>query len=269
MKKKAQHEKSSSLKTFFIYLSVVLTLITASLILKTASLIKESKYKGGHFILSISEKEKVIKFAIFNTEPNDISILRVSDNKVIKDDVFENFGILADGNMEISKDQDPNDIGIQMQEFLFYNHKNSNINLYDSLRFFLLSRTVAQKDMEKEEISINDETQDLDKKILSITSDKIVSKENISIQIINQTDVSGLGQMLERAFKNIGANVVSVTSSKNSNEKSIIEYAGEKTYTLERIGRLTGLPIEEVEDERIADITVKIGNDAKKYGIIF
>ena len=64
-------------------------------------------------------------------------------------------------------------------------------------------------------------------------TDQDISSENITIQVINATNVTGLAQRLGRVLTNLGADVVDVSSAQNNQAKSTIMYFGNDSYTLD------------------------------------
>ena len=91
--------------------------------------------------------------------------------------------------------------------------------------------------------------------------DPTIQEEKVTIEIINATGRSGLGQRLERLLSHIGGNVIAVTTSSKRMKISSVTYFGDKTYTLSRIHLILKIPLVYTEKSQLADITIVIGDD--------
>jgi hypothetical protein len=100
--------------------------------------------------------------------------------------------------------------------------------------------------------------------VSDLFKDNTIITENLNIQIINTTDIPGLGKQLERVIVNQGGNVISVTNSREPVKKSKIQYIGEKNYTVGKFTSLFDLSAEKIENKSIADLIIIIGEDYKK-----
>jgi hypothetical protein len=69
---------------------------------------------------------------------------------------------------------------------------------------------------------------------------------------------------LERAFENVGGNVISVENGESLQKMSSISYYGEKTKTVERLEKIIGTISTKRERQDLSDIIVTLGTDTKE-----
>ena len=95
---------------------------------------------------------------------------------------------------------------------------------------------------------------------LSFT-DPTIYQENLGIQIINASDVSGVGAKLAALITNLGGSPILVSTADNPQNASKIIYYKTKSYTVKKLSDYLGFPIEESDKKGIADIVIIIGKD--------
>jgi hypothetical protein len=104
--------------------------------------------------------------------------------------------------------------------------------------------------------------------ITQTLTDTDIASESVSIQIINATNISGVGQRLGKVLTNMGANVVDVSSAQTMQKKTTIAYYGEQSYTLGRLQKILAVKATKLTRQPIANIVITIGTD-KNNTIIF
>jgi hypothetical protein len=92
-------------------------------------------------------------------------------------------------------------------------------------------------------------------------NDDLIEKDNQTVQIINRTNVSGLGGRLAKMITNMGGNVILVMSEDNSIKKSAITYIDKETYTVKNLQKILGYEAVREPSNAMSDITIIIGED--------
>lgn len=243
MKRSAPHE-NKSLKTFLIYGSIVLFFILVSLLIKTIFVIQASKFDGDHqFILSIYQNNRIGEVIKFNPPAREISVVQVKDDDI---------GVIPDGKVDSNFDLPLGTNVAQTMKMVGFKYTSltTNLTLLDIIRLTMFSYKTPV-----ESVSAN-----LTK---SFFIDETISAENISVQIINASGVSGMGKRLENILSNLGYNVVSITTSREEAKSSKIKYFDKKTYASEKLQKILEFPLEKTDKEGIADIVIIIGENSR------
>lgn len=262
LKKTSAKKDNRSIKTFFLYAFIVILFIVISLAIKTITLIGQSKYDGRHFVLSISSGEIVEKIAGFDSENNSISILNIKNGHVNPATLGKDLGVVPDANLYINSgdSRDLNIDAILTKALLNSTYTNSDLTFIDLARLIYFSKNAK---VNAEEIKLPAPNNEINEVIRSRFNDSSISSENITVQIINATETSGLGQRMERVVVNMGGNVVAVSTSRNLASSSVIQYYGESTYTLEKLNKLFKFSVEKKQKKSIADIIIIIGENSQ------
>jgi hypothetical protein len=265
MKRKVTVHESKSLKTLYLYALVVLTLIGISLAIKSFYIFQESKFNSAHdFTVALIQQKSVKEIVAFHPETPSISILSMQ-SKIPYDALTQEYGIATDGYIQT---QDSVGIETNLTTFLWSSLLHtaswqSNLTVFDKIKLLLLSKNVTTNNKTTNEINLSNQTTDTNTIIVTALTDQNLASENISIQIINATGVSGLGQRLERVLTNMGANIVDVSSTDKEQKKTTIAYFGNDSYTLDRLKKFFGISATKLSKQTIADIIITIGNDKR------
>lgn len=115
------------------------------------------------------------------------------------------------------------------------------LNELDIIKFLILSSITAEN-----------------KSSLDYFRDAEIINEKISIEIINSTEIDGLGGTILEMLKGAGYNVISVSTEQG--QKSQIT-ARKKGVSVQKLTKLFGLPVIEVSDSGIADVSIILGKD--------
>lgn len=265
-RKTVQKETSKSLKTFYIYFVLVFLLIGISLFIKLIFVIQSSKYDGRHhFTIAITKDQKVKQVMSFSPQVPSLAVLTIKDENISINSLTKDHGIAADAQVEVNNAVTLNQ---DTTTTLWDTTRNyaaikTDATFIDLIRLTLLSRDIISNNKVMREIRLNDNKPETNTLIARALNDPTISSENISIQIINASNVSGLGQRLGRVFTNMGANVVEVSTSYTPQMTSKIQYFGERSYTHEQIEKYLGYPVSELNRQPIADIVIILGEDMK------
>ncbi|MDO8583000.1 MAG: LytR C-terminal domain-containing protein [bacterium] len=148
-----------------------------------------------------------------------------------------------------------------LQAIINYENLQTNLTIIDLLKIAFFAKTVPESSINIKTIPQSLSATDIDKIVGRLVSDELIEKDNQTIQIINATDVGGLGNRLARLITNIGGDVIIVATSDKSQKESTISYIDKKTYTVKRLNKILGYEIIQAGNSVIADVTITIGED--------
>lgn len=263
-KKSVLRDEGKSLKTFFFYTAAVTVLILIALAIKVFFVIRASTFDGQHqFIIALVEQGRVREIASYDPSANTTAVLQIQNSTVQKTDIGKTLAVLPNATVTyptpILLSSDSGQLISQL--LTHYNSIQTNLTLYDLIRLFFFARTVPQINKRVQTLRLPADQNNVTMLIASLFTDQLLSQENVTIQVINATRVSGLGQRLERILDNEGANVVSVATAISVQQHSMMQYFGEPTYTLVKLQRLLQFPTQKMSRQGIADIIITIGED--------
>lgn len=264
-----KREKSSNMKLAGLFILLVFSLVLLSLLFKIIFLIRDSKFDSAHKFNVAFIGKNTTEVASFSPNNKSISILGI-ETKFDKKTLAKYLLVPIDGVVYVdTKSVDKKNISSTLFKAIFpLGIKIEQMTTIDALRLFLFSRGVNSNSIYLRELSENlNENQKSTLISLSFTDPEIY-QESQSIEIINSTDVFGLGGRLATFITNIGGNVVLVTSDYSDNNKSKIIYFGEETYTIKKLSSVLGFPKEKSDKRGIAAVIIIIGKD-KVNNIIF
>lgn len=273
MKRKTKKKpETNNIKIAFIFFILVFFLIIVSLLFKLTILIQNSKFDGKHsFILVLNgTKDKANQKQLINFAPDksSISILDVGSKE---NNIGKFLEVPIDGNIRILKNEsnsllregsNKNIEGLISTAVFGKDSYNDNLTILDKIRLLIFAKSIQQHNILYKQISDQDNLSEemMDKISNQFFSDSLITEEKVSIQIINGTGVSGLGNRLSRLISNIGGNVISVSSSDQEFNTSEISYSTD-SYTLQRISKILKFNTSKIKENAISDITIKIGKD--------
>lgn len=259
-KKKVQGQ---NLKIALWFALLVFLLIAGSLLFKFILLLKNSRFDGSHrFNIYLSCGKLDNSLISFSPENKTITILNLKKQPV--NELQKNLEIPADDVILTKEDDCEKEISSRLASGIFGGFKKTDLTAIDIFRLWLFSKFVPSHSVTEKDFSGLDITDNLvvDKSIDGLFSDPAIVSERSSIQIVNGTAVSGLGNRLARLVTNMGGEVVAInTSEKEFNDSKII-YWNKKNYTVERLAKITGFKIlERKEGGGVSDIVIEIGKD--------
>lgn len=263
-KNKSSIESGRGVRTFIIYFSILFVIVLISLGIKSAYLIRESKYDGKYINMAIVANKNTREIIGFNNQENRISRLIIKGN-LDPLRIPEEIGIIVDSQIELDKYPEDKNLVTICKDILFSNTKKTDLTIFDAAKLLILSKKVQSNQINEEEVELSMPPHVLDKIVNKFFMNDIVRTENISIGIVNATDTSGIGKKLERSLTNLGFNVVSVSTERKPEKKSKIEYSSESTYSLIKIQKLLKYPKYRTDKKLIADIIITIGEDSHKF----
>lgn len=256
MRKKKQ--KNSSLNIAVGFSLLVLGLILLSLFFKSILLVEQSRFDGSNsFSILFSEKSKN-QVVYFSPQSPLISILDI--NGYDQNSIGKTFEIPIDGKVTLDEEVTTENLSTILFKRVLDFKNQTNINSIDFLKLYLFAKTTNDSVINEKIISKDINPQQLNSITSSLFIDPVLSGEKQNIEIINASDVYGLGNRLANLITNIGGNVILVTTQ-NVTEKSQIQYV-KNSYTVKRLNEILGYDVAEVEKKSIPDVIIIIGKDA-------
>lgn len=266
MKSRSAHNDNRSIRTFFIYAAIVLGVILISLSVRAYYLFQQSKFDGKQeFVIAFGQDEHVEKIMTFDPDDKSGVVVDLKGEPVRFSSLGRQVSILPNAvvttNGQVPLDED---VSHTMQALLFnYYTVKTNLTIFDVIKLFFVSRKPALTTVATTEITVSEDEEENSRGVANLFIDDAIFSENVSIQVVNASGISGMGRRLERVLINRGANVVSVTTSRDLAKSSNMQYFGEETYTLKTLKQMLQFPVEIMDREGIADIIITIGEDQK------
>ena len=265
-KKSAEPNQSKSLKTFYLYSVLVVLVICISLVVKGFLLFQQNVFDPSHqFTLAVLHEGTVKEIISFNPEIPSIAVLKVTDKKISYKTLAQDYGITSEGYMQIDNTIPlTSDITALMWSTVLHTGMlDTNLTPFDAVRLFLVSKNVATNNEDTNAITLSHTSTINNSLITQTLTDTDIASESVSIQIINATNISGVGQRLGKVLTNMGANVVDVSSAQSIQSKTTIAYYGGQSYTLDRLQKLLAVQPTQLTRQPIANIVITIGTDQK------
>ena len=264
MKKKitSQQSHNKSLKTFYQYALLVLLLILGSLVVRVVFIWQQNLYNPGHhFTVAIVRQGLAKEIISFNPAIPSISVLKIQDAHVAYSTLAKQYGITADAYITSTENSLPSVSTLLGATAFHGNGVQTNMTFFDSIRLLLLAKNVTANNKITDTIKLAKSNSATNTVIARALTDPDISRESISIQIINATDVSGMGQRLGRVLTNMGANVVDVSTARETQQMTTIAYFGNESYTLQRLEKLLHVKASLLTKQQIANIVITIGEN--------
>lgn len=256
----ARTKNGKNLRLAGLFVMIVLGLIVISAFFKFLLIVKNSRFDSSHnFIVSFVGKNKV-EVVSFSPQNRTLSILDF-DSKYNHINITKSFGIPIDGTI-ISQDPNSSNISsILLGSVTSLGQPLKNLTVLDAFRLFLFCKTIPQNKIFDRQLSseLND-TQKSTVITLSLT-DPSIYQENQTIQVINASNIYGLGTKLAMLITNIGGNVVLVSTSDEVIQDSKIVYYGKQSYTVKKISNYLGILPQQSSQRGVADVIITIGKD--------
>lgn len=242
---------------FFIFLAVI---AGVSLMFKMVLVVRAGQYDDSkRFTLSISNNKNI---EVISLSPSTKSIAVFKLDKNVPQALAGQFlEIPIDGAITAnSLDLNQKVNSLFFRAVLNYKSLQTNLTIVDLFKLLFFAITVPESSVRIKNISSGLSTVDMDR-IVRLVSDELIEKDNHTIQIINGTNIGGLGNRLARLITNMGGDVIIVATSDVPHKKSTISYIDKKTYTVARLSKVLGYESNKSSEFAISDITVIIGED--------
>ena len=247
--------KSNNLKPAFYFGLLIFFIILVSVTFKVFELFGSSKYDGANRFTVAIIKADVID--VISVSPKEKSLTKIEINKTNPDTLAE-LGIPIDQKAETSSGFYS---GAESYFAKMLSKKRSfetDLTIIDLIRLGFYSAGIDRDKIIEKKFSVNDK--EAKEAVSSLLKDPVVESEKVSIQIINATDTSGLGNRLAKLITNLGGSVVLVNSSKDINKNSKIIYKN-NSYTAQKLSKILNINLEKGNVSSISDIIIIIGED--------
>jgi hypothetical protein len=254
--RKTNNKSGKNIRLGLYFGAVVIFIIAVSVIFKVFDSIKKSTFDGKNFytvaVLSDSDTR------IISVSPKDNSLKKLILKGVSTKDSLENMAIPIDSEAYSGQDPDLSAKSYFAKMLFRQNNLKSNLTTFDLIRLSFFSITVDSQNISQETLGVQDDkSEDI---IAKWFIDPEIEKEQVRVEIVNTTDVSGLGAWYADIITNAGGNVVLVHSAREELDKSVIHYEDE-SYTKDKISRLLKIPAEKKVLNSVSDIVIKLGKD--------
>jgi len=258
--KQKREQTTSNTKIAVVFIVFLIFIVIISLVVKVIIIIGNGHYNDSRrFTMSLSDGNNAELISLSSNLKN-ITIFRFK-NSISSSRAGQLLEVPVDGFV-VSNFLNLNQTtsSLFMNLLLNYNKIKTNLTVIDLLRLTMFARGVP--DMSINSISISNLASIASDNLVGhLMSDDLIEKDDQTIQIINRTDVIGLGNRLARLITNMGGNVILVMSEDNSIKNSAITYIDKKTYTVERLQEILGYEVVREPSNAMADITIIIGED--------
>lgn len=259
MRKKRNLKKDNNAKVAIIFVGFVISIVLISLILKFVVVLSQSQFNSKRFTMTVSNN-KGLEVLSFSPTTHTMSILKLDKN--INVPLRQFLAIPIDGFIkEDSLDINQNADALFPKMIFNYKKLNTNLTIVDLIKLFIFARNLSESEIDERFISKDLTVREIDSLTGRLFNDEIIEKEGKKIQIINGTDVLGLGNRLARLIANMGGDVIIVANADSAQKTSKISYIDDKSYTVEKLSKVLGFSPAQTRDRTIADITITIGQD--------
>ena len=195
-------------------------------------------------------------------------VLKTKNKNISSKSVGRELGVFTDASIDSPNDLSNETIdSILTKALLKSDLIKTDLTIFDLTRLIFLSKAVAGNNQKVDQITSRTEEPEIDSKVSKLFVDRSIVSENLSIQIINTTSVSGLGKRLERVILNKGGNIIAVSTQGDVRQKSVIKEFKENSYTSEKLNKYLKIPIEKQEENSLADIVIIIGEDMQNTSV--
>ncbi len=270
MRKKKIHNNGKTLRMGFVFLGLVFFLLVGSFVSKIVTVAKQSLFDGEHRFTVLLQNNTLVSFA---PDLKSISLLEVEGiNIADSQKISVILGVPVDGFVTFSsliredKSRVSNQyiLSLLKQGVLQQGISQTNLTLFDFLRLWFFTKSIPNYEVTYATYRIASPTEALsdlvlDKLVSSLFVDDALSSEKVSINIVNASGVTGLGNRIARILTNSGGNVIAVSTANDIIPKSEVRFIEKDSYTLERIVKLLSCKVSPVENNAISDIVVTIG----------
>ena len=227
--------------------------IFLSLILRIFFLLKESKFDGSsHFTLQLSEQGGRVQYISFSPQNSSIGILTFKNTSFPLE-------IPIDAKTSSTSEIESKNLKPFFLKMMFDFRNQKEVNFIDFFRFFIFSQTIKENAISQVLISQYSDKAKVDSITSTFFVDPRIQEEKLNIEVINATEVYGLGNKLANLISNTGANVVLVSTG-DLKKVSLIEYS-EPSYTVEKLSKILKFKKIKTSKKSLADVTLIIGDN--------
>jgi hypothetical protein len=257
----SRNKNESNLRLAGLFVLFVCGLIILSLVFKIFLIFKDSKFDGAHnFVVGFASLTQT-KIVSFSPQNKSISIINIQSN-LDKNALEKALEIPIDGVVNVDKEiADKDIVSTLLKSSTPFASSLNGLTFIDAFRLSIFAKSVQSGSVYDRSLAanLNDEQRAT---ILALSfTDPAIYQENLGIQIVNASEVSGAGNRLANLITNIGGNPILVTTADTSQNISKVIYYKTKSYTTQRLSDYLGFTIEETDKKGISDVIIIIGTD--------
>ncbi len=272
MRRRKIKEKQPTLRLAFLFCVLVVSLLAISAIARIGILIQNSRFDGQHrFSLLAQDTSAENSGYIISFSPIDKTIVALHvlrDGDIPTKTIGMFLGVPVDGYMKVTYPvllKGDKDIAIFFESSLFsFSNVQTNLTIIDIIRFLFFSKTTPGYSIKIQnslgQLSQLDELVK-DKIISNLFVDPAIVEEKTSIQVVNGTGISGLGNRFAQLITNMGGNVIAVTTADTTLQTTSIFYYDQKNYTVQKFEKLLKVSPMPLLKREISDIIIILGKD--------
>lgn len=259
--KKKREQAVNNTKIAIIFFIILLFFVSLSLVFKMVLVVRAGQFDGSkRFNLTISDN-KNLELMSLAPAAKTITIFKLNRNigsyeagQLLETPID---GFMLSSSLDLSEKPDL----LFLKSILNAKTLQTNLTIIDLLKLLIFSKSIPAGSVNTKNISTDLTPSESDKIVSQLVSDELIEKDNQTIQIINGTDIGGLGNRLARLVTNMGGDVIIVATGNSPKKTSSISYIDQKTYTVERLQKVLGYPVVRQGSDAISDITIIIGED--------
>ncbi len=258
--RKAKKETIKSYNLALYFGLLILLIIIISVAFKTFDIIRKSEFDlKNRFTVAVLNDENVDIITVSPKTGEQFGI-RLENAQSLS--VVDKFSIPVDVFVETNSDFSSESKSIFSKMLFNKRSLDSSLNVLDLFKLSLYSFGVKGENFSHKNLSLDEESE-LNKVSSNEFIDETISRDKVSIQVTNSTEIGGLGNKIAKTITNLGGNVVLVNSSKDKLENSVIYYQ-EESYTIKKLSKVLNIKAVKHETSSIADIIVILGEDQDK-----
>jgi hypothetical protein len=262
-------ESKGNLKYLKVFLLVLVLFACVSLLYRIILSFNSSSFRYDTYnVLLTEDKSHLIRINRSKNKLSVISFPKVSNeargSRLIASLALGqpvDAGIVYKGKDSIDINNSFMTFGLMMN--LLFGRNNfdfKNINVVDILKIYLFTAQMSKND--KNVFSLESfENGVLDIEGEEIFYDSEIFNEKKSVQVVNSTNIDGLGSKLSDILKSMGYNIIAIESG--SDRVSAINTLLEQTVSVKRLKDLLGFPVINKKSD-ISDVTIILGADLVK-----
>ena len=257
--KQKQIKTNKSLQTAVWFFLLVTVFLILGIIVRTSILFLHMHFDRVHaFTLLVTKNAQYAEVIAVMPNKNSLSLAKVHTT-VGHENVGKELAIPIDAAisdpMLTQQEQVTTILGRLVKHFAEENPQKMNI--LDAIFLYFQSRRVQLSNIQTVDISLPYIGSD----ISSFFVDDAIYKENMTISIVNASNVSGRGGNLAKLFTDMGGHVISVTTANSTQPHSSIASDNQKSYTVNKIISLLPLQQTPLPSNAVSDIIITIGED--------
>lgn len=265
---------AKNLRYLKIFLLVFIALVFISVIYKIVVNVSTSRFTSNTFNFAVVGQQTYIVH--LDTSDNSLTYVTVNGNPTAPIDLsplsysvyfgVPIHGIIFDTQHKPLQNIDTRFFSLSHILNIISNpeYKKIGLNTTDIIKIYLAQKSVPYENKQFNSINYRDFVPQnfdrIDAVFFSLFKNTDVINKKISVQIINATDVNGLGNRVSRVFSNWGYDVVSVISDSDYTSSEII-LRTDDAYTKTNLQQIFGFPIHMDQGQAIANIIIVVAGD--------